>query len=106
MAQSLQERYLDAYPRFLDVIPMDDVRFRAELTRAGLFSGDSREAVIAKSTKAEKVELFLIKCIDPGFSEDGSSNELLDKLLTVMEKNSFLPVKQLAKDVRGTYVCT
>ena len=104
MAQSLQERYLDAFPRFLDVIPMDDVKFRGELTRVGLFSGDSKGAVIAKNTKAEMVELFLSKCIDPGFSEDGRSNVLLDQLLTVMEKNSFLPVKQLAKDVRGTYV--
>ena len=85
---------------------MDDVKFRGELTRAGLFSGDSKGAVIAQSTKAEMVELFLIKCIDPGFSEDGSSNILLDRLLTVMEKNSFLPMQQLAKDVRGTYIAS
>ena len=101
MAQSLQQRYQNAYPRFLEVIPMDDVIFRGELTRLGLFPGDSKGAVLAKNTKAEMVELFLTRCIDPGFSGD-SSNALLDLLLTAMEHSSFRPAQQLAKEVRGT----
>ena len=81
---------------------MDDVKFRGELTRLGLFSGDSKQAVLAEKTKAEKIELFLTKCIEPGFSGDDNSNDLLDLLLTAMEHSSFLPAQQLAKKVRGT----
>ena len=102
MARSLQQRYRSAYPQFLKLLPLDDVEFRGQLTRVGLFSGDSKQAILAKSTKAEKVELFLSICIEPGFSENGNSNAVLEQLLTVMEQSTFLPAQQLAKEIRGT----
>lgn len=106
MARSLQQRYLDAYTRFLDAVPMDDVKFRGKLTSLGLFPGDTKEAVIAKSTKAEMVELYLTKCIDTGFSDDGNTNDSLGLLLTALEGCGFPPAQQLAKDVKGMYVAT
>ena len=107
MARSLKKRYESAYPQLLKILPLDDVEFRGQLISVHLFSGDSKEAVLAKSTKAEKVDLFLSKCIEPGFSEDGNSNAALDQLLTVMEQITFLPAQQLAKEVRGTvYIVT
>ena len=106
MARSLQQRYQNAYTRFLEVTPMDDVIFRGELTRLGLFPGDTKGAVIAKNTKAEMTELFLTKCIDAGFYDDGNSNDSLDRLLSAMEGCSYIPAQQLAKAVKGTYVHT
>lgn len=98
MSQSLKQKYLKLYPKFITILPMDDAMFLGSLIAAGLFPGNTKNAVNAKPTNADRAAEFLSKCIDPGFSDDGNSNELLDKLLTAMKETDFQLVQQLAKE--------
>lgn len=75
---------------------MDDVIFVATLIANDMFPGNTVNAMRAARTTAEKATIFLDQCIEPGFSADGNSNELLDKLLMLMKNSDFVPVKNVA----------
>ena len=78
---------------------MDDAMFLAELISGGMFPGDTKGKVKAKSTRAEKSTEFLTECIEPGFSDD-NCNKILEKLLTIMEQSGFEPASDLAKEFK------
>lgn len=98
---TLKRKYEMALPNFLRVLPMDDAMFLAELIAGKMFPGDTKDKVKAKPTKAQKVTEFLNQCIEPSFSDDGNSNDALDKLLTIMEGSDFEPASDLAKDFKS-----
>ena len=80
---------------------MDDAMFLALLIAGNMFPGDTRDQVNAKPTKAQKATEFLSRCIEPSFSDDGESNDALDKLLGIMENSGFEPAADLAKDFKS-----
>lgn len=94
------------YPNFINVLPLDDITFVGDLVHAcDMFPGNTKDTVIAQTTRADKAAEFLKQCIEPGFSYDGNSNQLLDKLLLVMEHSDFPATKHLAKTFKGMCVC-
>ena len=80
---------------------MDDAMFLAELIAGRMFPGDTKGKVKAKPTRAEKSTEFLTECIEPAFSDDGNSNEMLEKLLAIMEQSDFEPASDLAKEFKS-----
>ena len=79
--------------RLISSLRLNDVKFRIKLQSAGLFYGNLKEEVKAKSTLAEMNEHFL----DHGINSD---EENLLKLLTVMEEFDCDSLKNLARDIR------
>ena len=98
---TLKIKYENSFKNFLQVIPMDDPYFVADLIGGHMFPGDTKDQVKAKPTKAEKTTEFLSKCIEPAFSDDGNTNVMLDKLLDIMEKCDFEPAADLAKNFKS-----
>ena len=75
MTEAIIRKY---YVDLVELLPMDDAKFRARLYAAGLLPGNLKEKVQSKSTTAEKAEHFL----DYGIKND---TENFDKLLTIMD---------------------
>jgi len=80
------------YSSLVDVLPMDDARFRSKLYSAGLLPGNLKEQVKAKSTQADKAEHFL----DHAIKNDSNFKELVK----VMEECSDHSVQRLAKEIK------
>ena len=86
----IKQRY---YCDLIDVLPLDDVRFRSKLQSVGLLPGNLKEEVKSKPTPAEKAEHFLdsgIKCEDS-----------LKELAKVMAEWSDSAVKKLASQMQA-----
>ena len=79
--------------QLITTLPLNDVKFRTRLDVAGLFYGNLKEEVKAKSTPAEMNEHFL----DHGIKNE----ENFYTLLTVMEEFDCDPLKDLARDIRN-----
>ena len=107
MDNIIQSCYCD----LIDVLPMDDARFRSKLYSAGLLPGNLKEEVKSKPTQADKAEHFL----DNGIKRDDNS---FKKLVKVMAEWSDHAVKGLANQIQatidpayieqggqGTYIC-
>ncbi|XP_065908802.1 uncharacterized protein [Dysidea avara] len=80
--------------QLITLLQLDDVKFRAKLQYAGLFYGNLKEEVKAKSTPAEMNEHFL----DHGIKNDEAR---FLKLLTVMEEFDCNLLKSLARQTRN-----
>ena len=80
---------------------MNDAIFCAGLATANLFPGDTFVTVTIQRTRPERALKFLIECIEPGFLMDNNKNDLLDRLLLVMEKSYFQHVQDLAKQFKN-----
>ena len=66
------------YADLVELLPMNDAKFRAKLYSAGLFHGNLWDEVLSKPTAADKAEHFLHN----GIKNDTDS---FSKLLTIME---------------------
>ena len=76
------------------MLPLHDVKFRAKLDAAGLFSGNLKEEVKAKPTRAEMNEHFL----DHGIQ---NNEDKFYTLLSVMEDFDCDSVRSLAREIRS-----
>ena len=94
MATLLKKYYFD----LVDVLPMDDTKFRAKLHSANLFPGDAKSRVERKSTEADKSSEFLDAVIS-------KSPDNLSSLLEIMEKSEFIAAKSLAKKIISDKHC-
>jgi len=101
MSETLKQKYLDFLPKFISTLPMNDAIFCAGLATANLFPGDTFVTVTIQRTRPERALKFLIECIEPGFLMDNNKNDLLDRLLLVMEKSYFQHVQDLAKQFKN-----
>ena len=95
---ALKEKFKSYYPRFLKALPMNDPFFVAELIAGSMLPGDSKAEIRAQATTAQKAETFMDRCIEPSFSDDGTENPMLKKLLKIMEDSDFPSAKDLAKE--------
>ena len=80
---------------FLDLVellPLNDVKFRAKLYSAGLLPGNLWDEIQSKLTAAEKAEHFL----HYGIKND---TESFRKLLTIMEDYNDDHLKKLAEKI-------
>ncbi|XP_065893237.1 uncharacterized protein [Dysidea avara] len=95
---TLREVYDNYYVDLITKLPMDDVIFVGYLQKAGLFSGDSKAQVGAKSTTAEAATCFMDTVINRGWTDD-NSNPQFDKLLKVMGQWNDTAIKSLAANI-------
>ena len=104
---TLREVYDNYYVDLITKLPMDDVIFVGYLQKAGLFSGDSKAQVGAKSTAPEAATCFMDTVINRGWTDD-NSNPQFDKLLKVMRQWNDASIKSLAANITTSnveYVC-
>ena len=85
------------YKSLIDVLPMNDTKFRASLVTAGLLPGNLKDAVTSKPTRADMAELFL----DNGIK---NNRESLLKLLKVMQDDEYHDqLRVLAKNIQSCF---
>ena len=87
--------------KLITSLPTEDVIFSGLLRQKNLFPADLRGQVQAKTTRAEKNELFLEKIIEPSLAI-GDSKPLSD-LFTVMSDEEYVnndALKRLATEIK------
>ena len=87
--------------QLLTSLPMDDVIFLGLLREQKLFPTNLKERIQARSTKAQKTELFLDKAIERSLYIDDA--QPLHNLLTVMSnenRHNFVHLKRLASKIK------
>ena len=85
----------------LTTLPMDDVMFLGLLREQKLFPTNLKERIQARSTKAQKTELFLDKAIERSLYIDDA--QPLHNLLTVMSnenRHNCVHLKELASRIK------
>jgi len=97
MAVSLRQKYTQYYSKFIEALPMNDIKFLASLREAGLFPGNTYDKVTSKPTPAERAEEFLRSNIQSGFFLDDNTNDSLDKLFKIMARSEYPNPKALAR---------
>ena len=97
---TMKSVYVDYYPQLIKILPMDDPYFIAQLFREDFLPGDTKEAIAARATRAEKATFFLDKIIAPAFRDDGS-NPMFSKLLNVMMNTDNQTLQSLAQEIKG-----
>ena len=87
------------YSLLVEMLPMNDAIFIAQLYANGLLPGDLKNQLnLPHRTSADKAVLFLDSVIEPSVTSDGGSNS--DKLLNVMEDSEYKHLKKLAEVIR------
>ena len=92
MSEIIRKYYAD----LVELLPMNDVKFRAKLHSAGILPGNLKEEIKSKPTAAEKAEHFL----DYGVKSD---TETFNKLLKIMEDHNDDHLKELAEKNTGRH---
>ena len=80
------------YVSLVDVLPMEDARFRSTLFSAGLLPGNLKNEVKSKPTQADKAEHFL-DCVI-------KSSKNFKQLINVMQECNDDSVKTLAEQIK------
>ena len=86
------------YTKLVDILPMDDATFMADLYGSDLLPGDLKSSISARDTQKKKSAYFLDNAIKPSVTSDVGTS--FSKLVTVMEKSEYENVKVLAKQIR------
>ena len=98
--QALKQVFQDYYPKLVEVLPMNDATFIAELVPHGLLPGDLKHQLEAQNTLKHKATHFLDNAIKPSIiiGDDNS----FTKLLSVMADGDFQSVRNLAKQIKDS----
>ena len=80
--------------KLVDQLPLENDRFFAMTKQAGLLPMDTGESIVAKSTRAQKVNYLLQHVVEPG------AEEYLPKLLKVMRDSKVANVVRLADAIQ------
>ena len=88
------------FSKLVNILPMNDATFIAELYKNGLLPGDLKDKISAQDTRNKKSEYFLdnAAAIKPSVTSDVGTN--FNDLLTVMENSEYKEVKSLAKQIK------
>ena len=97
---TMKSVYRECYLELINVLPMEDPHFIAQLFREDFLPGDTKDAIAARATRAEKATFFLDKMITKVFKDDGS-NLMFLKLLNLMMSTDNEAVKSLAEEIKG-----
>ena len=98
--QTLKQVFQDYYPKLVEILPMNDATFIAELVPHGLLPGDLKHQLEAQNTSKDKATHFLDNAIKPSINIDDDSN--LTKLLSVMAGGDFQSVRNLSKQIKDS----
>ena len=94
------------YSKIVEILPMNDGLFMAELFSDDLLPGDVKKYIHAQATSAEKAVLFLDCIIKPSVTSDSDGDNSFDKLLNIMEDCEYQHVEELAKQIRASFGTT
>jgi len=83
------------YPQLVQILPMDDVTFIAQLFSVNLLPGDAKDLMGSHPTQASKASWFLDRMIKPSV-KTGIGGKF-NNLIKVMEHSEYDNVKELAK---------
>ena len=97
------EVYKKNYCEMVNVLPMSDVTFMAQLYSLNLLPGDAKDQIESKHTKAEKAAHFLDNVIKPALAV--SDVTPFQALLTAMENYDGYLVINLGSKIKGK-LCT
>ena len=97
---SMKQVYMDYYPKLMQVLPMNDALFIAQLYAGRFLPGDTKDVIQSRHTRAEKVQCFLDNCIKPAFLDD-ESNDIFLALLKMMENSDNVVLKSVAKEIES-----
>ena len=97
---SAKRALMHYYPKLVDILPMNDAIFIAELVPHGLLPSDLKDQVQACKTSKDKATHFLDNVIKPSVNSGVGSS--FDKLLNVMESSDYQGVRELAKLIRDS----
>jgi len=92
------EIYRHFYGKLVQVLPVEDASFIAELYSQNLLPGDTKAKIHSLSTRSEKASFFLDHNIGPKVGI--GSIDSLYKLLDVMENFEDDYMKELARDIQ------
>ena len=91
------------YSKLVNILPMDDATFMAELYKSGLLPGDLKSLISVQDTQKKKTAYFLDNAIKPSITSDVGTS--FSKLLTVMERSEYENVQDLAKQIKIRLTC-
>ena len=98
--QTLKQVFQRYYPKLVEMLPMNDATFIAELVPHGLLPGDLKHQLEAQNTSKDKATHFLDNAIKPSIII-GDDNTFT-KLLSVMVDSDFQGVRNLAKQIKDS----
>ena len=90
----IEKVFQDFYSDLVNILPMDDETFTAELFTKELLPGDLKQSVSAKETQTKKATYFLDHAISP--SAMGDVGKSFKVLLRVMQASEYTSLKNLA----------
>ena len=88
------------YCKLVEILPMNDSTFIAELVPHDLLPGDLKHQLKAQNTPKDKATHFLDNVIKPSVTS-GVGNSF-DQLLVVMKNSDYKTVKELHKLITDT----
>jgi len=91
------------YSQLVNILPMNDVTFTAQLFSTNLLPGNVKDQVKSLATPADKATHFLDHVIKP--SVRNSAGRSFNELLKVMEDSEYDDVKDLAKLIAARLKC-
>ena len=94
---SAKELFKEFYAKLVRVLPLDNVMFIIMLESSNFMTGDVKNEINAKPTRADKAIFFLNTTISPALSAGNDS--LFFGLLKVMEDSDIPDVKAVAKEI-------
>ena len=96
---STSEVFQHFFPQLVNILPMNDVTFTAQLFSSKLLPGNVKDQVKSQTTQADKATYFLDHVIKPSVTSGVGSS--FNKFLKVMEDSEYDDVKQLSKQIRS-----
>ncbi|XP_065888160.1 NACHT, LRR and PYD domains-containing protein 12-like isoform X2 [Dysidea avara] len=97
---STSEVFQHFFPQLVNILPMNDVTFIAQLFSSKLLPGNVKDQVRSQVTPADKATFFLDHVIKPSLLTSGLGSSF-NKLLKVMEDSEYDDVKELSKQIRS-----
>ena len=96
---STSEVFQHFFLQLVNILPMNDVTFTAQLFSSKLLPGNVKDQVKSQATQVDKATYFLDHVIKPSLTSGVGSS--FNKLLKVMEDSEYDDVKELSKQIRS-----
>ena len=96
---STSEVFQHFFPQLVNILPMNDVTFTAQMFSSKLLPGNVKDQVKSQATQADKATYFLDHVIKPSLTSGVGSS--FNKLLKVMEDSEYDDVKELSQQIRS-----
>ena len=102
----IEKVFQDFYSDLVNILPMNDETFMAELFTKELLPGDLKQSVSAKLRNAnEKSNLLPRSCYQPYSAMGDRVGKSFKVLLRVMQDSKYINLKNLAGKISESSIC-